>query len=66
MNKIELTLARTALAAAAALSLHAVAQAGEVEVLHYWTSGGEAKSAAALKGMMDGPARTAPSSFIFH
>jgi glucose/mannose transport system substrate-binding protein len=53
MNKIELTLARTALAAAAALSLHAVAQAGEVEVLHYWTSGGEAKSAAALKAQLE-------------
>lgn len=26
--------------------------AGEVEVLHYWTSGGEAKSVAELKGMM--------------
>ncbi|OPF62430.1 ABC transporter substrate-binding protein [Hydrogenophaga sp. H7] len=28
------------------------ARAGEVEVLHYWTSGGEAKSLAELKGMM--------------
>jgi glucose/mannose transport system substrate-binding protein len=28
------------------------AAAGEVEVLHYWTSGGEAKSVAELKGMM--------------
>ena len=28
------------------------AQAGEVEVLHYWTSGGEAKSAAELKKIM--------------
>lgn len=27
-------------------------RAGEVEVLHYWTSGGEAKSVAELKGMM--------------
>jgi glucose/mannose transport system substrate-binding protein len=27
-------------------------QAGEVEVLHYWTSGGEAKSAAELKKIM--------------
>ncbi len=53
MNKIELTLARTALAAAATLALHAVAQAGEVEVLHYWTSGGEAKSAAALKAQLE-------------
>ena len=30
----------------------AVGHAGEVEVLHYWTSGGEAKSLAELKGMM--------------
>lgn len=29
-----------------------VAMAGEVEVLHYWTSGGEAKSAAELKKIM--------------
>ncbi len=28
------------------------AQAGEVEVLHYWTSGGEAKSVAELKKIM--------------
>ncbi|MDP4300731.1 ABC transporter substrate-binding protein [Leptothrix discophora] len=53
MNKINRKLARTALAAAATLALHAVAQAGEVEVLHYWTSGGEAKSAAALKAQLE-------------
>lgn len=29
-----------------------VATAGEVEVLHYWTSGGEAKAAAALKATL--------------
>lgn len=29
-----------------------VAQAGEVEVLHWWTSGGEARSIASLKTMM--------------
>ena len=39
------------LACAAALSVSAVL-AGEVEVLHYWTSGGEAKSAAELKKIM--------------
>ena len=39
------------LACTAALSL-SVAVAGEVEVLHYWTSGGEAKSAAELKKIM--------------
>jgi glucose/mannose transport system substrate-binding protein len=35
---------------AAAVQVHA----GEVEVLHYWTSGGEAKSAAELKKIMQG------------
>jgi len=29
------------------------AQAGEVEVLHYWTSGGEARSAAVLKQLLE-------------
>jgi len=29
-----------------------VAQAGEVEVLHYWTSGGEARAVAALKATL--------------
>ena len=29
------------------------AHAGEVEVLHWWTSGGEAKSVAVLKSMME-------------
>jgi glucose/mannose transport system substrate-binding protein len=35
-----------------ALWTSAVGHAGEVEVLHYWTSGGEAKSLGELKGMM--------------
>lgn len=39
------------LACVAALSVTA-SVAGEVEVLHYWTSGGEAKSAAELKKIM--------------
>lgn len=39
------------LACVAAVSVSA-AVAGEVEVLHYWTSGGEAKSAAELKKIM--------------
>src|SRR5450830_1645603 len=30
-----------------------VANAAEVEVLHYWTAGGEAKSVAELKKMME-------------
>ena len=34
------------------------AQAGEVEVLHWWTSGGEAKAAAALKQMMEDQGHT--------
>jgi glucose/mannose transport system substrate-binding protein len=41
------------LAAAAAFVMAAgAAHAGEVEVLHYWTSGGEAKSVAELKKIM--------------
>ncbi len=39
-------------AAVAACAINS-AMAGEVEVLHYWTSGGEAKSAAALKSMLE-------------
>ncbi len=34
------------------------AMAGEVEVLHYWTSGGEAKSVAELKKIMEGKGHT--------
>ncbi len=34
------------------------AAAGEVEVLHYWTSGGEAKSAAELKKIMQSKGHT--------
>ncbi len=42
------------LAAAVAFGLGAVAvQAADVEVLHYWTSGGEAKSVAELKKMLE-------------
>ena len=47
MNRIN---RRTSLALAASLLLGAApAMAGEIEVLHWWTSGGEAKAAAALK-----------------
>ncbi|WP_391087747.1 extracellular solute-binding protein [Vibrio sp. NH-UV-68] len=35
------------------LSAANVAHAGEVEVLHWWTAGGEAKSAAVLKQMLE-------------
>jgi glucose/mannose transport system substrate-binding protein len=34
------------------MTLGAAAQAGEVEVLHWWTSGGEAKAAAALRATL--------------
>jgi glucose/mannose transport system substrate-binding protein len=43
----------TQLAMAAALTVAgSVALAGEVEVLHWWTSGGEAKSVGELKKVM--------------
>jgi glucose/mannose transport system substrate-binding protein len=48
MSKTRVTLS---LAAAGLLSA-TLAQAGEVEVLHWWTSGGEAKAAAELKATM--------------
>jgi glucose/mannose transport system substrate-binding protein len=51
MNKMSVALRRTALALALA-SGAAGASAGEVEVLHYWTSGGEAKSVDLLKQMV--------------
>ena len=46
MTRISLSLA------AAGLMSATLAQAGEVEVLHWWTSGGEAKAAAELKASM--------------
>ena len=49
----------TGLAAAVALVLvGATARAGEVEVLHWWTSGGEAKSVGELKKIMQGKGHT--------
>jgi glucose/mannose transport system substrate-binding protein len=48
---------RLATLAAAAL-LATAAQAGELEVLHWWTSGGEAKAAAALKASMQAKGHT--------
>lgn len=49
----------TKLAAAAALVAAAsAAMAGEVEVLHWWTSGGEAKSVGELKKIMQGKGHT--------
>lgn len=44
-------------AAAVAFTLSS-AVAGEVEVLHYWTSGGEAKSAGELRSMMQSKGHT--------
>lgn len=49
-----LILSRTVLAAAALTTLAGAAAAGEVEVLHWWTSGGEAKAASALKATLQG------------
>jgi glucose/mannose transport system substrate-binding protein len=45
--------ATTVIAAAAALAMSAAHAGGEVEVLHYWTSGGEAKAASALKATLE-------------
>jgi glucose/mannose transport system substrate-binding protein len=42
-----------ALALASILAITPAVQAAQVEVLHYWTSGGEAKSVAELKKMME-------------
>ncbi|MEY4747993.1 MAG: hypothetical protein RIQ60_207 [Pseudomonadota bacterium] len=55
MSKPVLSPLASSLIAAAVLTLAAAlpAHAGEVEVLHYWTSGGEAKSAAALKAQLE-------------
>jgi len=44
---------RTILATAISGMLSTAAFAGSVEVLHYWTSGGEAKSAAVLKDLLE-------------
>ncbi|MEH6445953.1 MAG: ABC transporter substrate-binding protein [Oceanospirillaceae bacterium] len=47
MNKTKAAIAGLAIAVSTV-----VAQAGEVEVLHYWTSGGEAKSVGVLKDLL--------------
>jgi glucose/mannose transport system substrate-binding protein len=44
--------------ALAAAGLAGLAHAGELEVLHWWTSGGEAKAAAALKASMQAKGHT--------
>ena len=43
----------TALALASTLAFSAFSRAGEVEVLHWWTSGGEAKSVDELKKILE-------------
>lgn len=43
---------QTVAALTSLLAAPLVGQAGEVEVLHYWTSGGEAKAAASLKATL--------------
>ena len=48
-SKPGLGIAGTALALSFSIGVHAA----EVEVLHYWTSGGEAKSAAELKRLLE-------------
>lgn len=59
MKKLEMTRpARTLLALVAGLSMAGLSQAGEVEVLHWWTSGGEAKAASALKATLQGKGHT--------
>ncbi|MDN3698715.1 ABC transporter substrate-binding protein [Vibrio cortegadensis] len=51
--KLNKTLLTLSLLAASTFS-----QAGEVEVLHWWTAGGEAKSAAVLKEMIEAQGHT--------
>ena len=46
-------LSLTALTLASTLAFSAFTRAGEVEVLHWWTSGGEAKSVAELKKILE-------------
>ena len=56
-TKIMFKISRIVAALTAATAVMAV-QAGEVEVLHYWTSGGEAKSVAELKKIMQAKGHT--------
>ena len=56
MNKTMTLIQRAALAAIATTTL--AVKAGEVEVLHWWTSGGEAKAAAALKATLQAKGHT--------
>ncbi len=58
MSKKTLIALRTSAIAAAALMTALAVQAGEVEVLHYWTSGGEAKAAKALQATLQAKGHT--------
>jgi glucose/mannose transport system substrate-binding protein len=58
MFKTRSALPRLTVLAAAALFGMGAAQADELEVLHWWTSGGEAKAAAALKQTMESQGHT--------
>ncbi len=62
MNKTQQPLRRSlialSVAAAALTGFAAPAGAGEVEVLHWWTSGGEAKAASALKATLQAKGHT--------
>jgi glucose/mannose transport system substrate-binding protein len=50
---------RSIVASAAVLALATqTVHGGEVEVLHYWTSGGEAKAAGALKATLQAQGHT--------
>ena len=56
MSKTMTLIQRAALTVLASTAM--AAQAGEVEVLHWWTSGGEAKAAAALKATLQSKGHT--------
>ncbi len=53
MKQSRARLTFTALTLASTLAFSAFSRAGEVEVLHWWTSGGEAKSVAELKKILE-------------
>lgn len=53
-----MTFSKLGLSIGLALGVSMGAQAADVEVLHYWTSGGEAKSVAELKTMLEAKGHT--------
>lgn len=53
MNRLAARLTLSAVTLATAFSISTIARAGEVEVLHWWTSGGEARSVAELKKILE-------------